>query len=432
MPNHFNTTQQQELLSEEMHDFISNKPHWIVRRGNTIFILLLIGLISMAWTIENPDIKTAPLRIVAVDAPKLRVAKTEGKLEKLLVANDEQVHAGQALAFLQSTGDHQQVLQLYQWITNIEPQVMQGNLDILLQKPLPAYGMLGEAQPAYQDFENAFKETQQLLRNGFYQQKKQALLRDIGFIQDMQKTARQQKELLDKDLVLQQEEYDAKESLAKEKVIAPLEFNQDKSKLLSKQQSIEQFNTQLINNNMAAHNKEKEILELQKQMIDQQQKFYTALFNLKSRLQEWMTQYIVTANISGKINYVGFLQENQYVQTNQELFYIIPVSNKFYGELKTSQAGIGKIKQGQKVIIRVNSFPSAEFGYLDGVISYIPSLVKSDSSVLIKVDFTNGLKTNYGRELLFKTNMNATAEVITDNRRLPERFMGQLRDIMRR
>ena len=296
----------------------------------------------------------------------------------------------------------------------------------------PSHTALGEVQAAYQDFENTLKETQQVLATGFYQKKKQALQQDLAFMRQAQQTTLNQKKLTDSDLELQQIEYKAKESLAKDKVIAPLELNQDKSKLLNKQQSIEQFNAQVINNKIAAHNKEKEMLELQKFITDQQQKFTTALFTLKSKLQDWRRQYIVTASIAGKVNFVSFLQDNQYIRINQELFYIVPLSNQFYGALTASQTGIGKIKEGQKVIIRVSGFPSTEFGYLKGVVSYIPALIKADSSILLKVDFTNGLQTNYGRQLVFKNNMNALAEIITDNRRLPERLLGHLREVLKR
>ena len=69
---------------------------------------------------------------------------------------------------------------------------------------------------------------------------------------------------MQKDYELQKVEYRAKESLMKDKVIAPLEFNQDKSKLLSKEQSLEQVKAQLVNGELSSHNKQKEILDLKK------------------------------------------------------------------------------------------------------------------------------------------------------------------------
>jgi HlyD family secretion protein len=432
MPQIASLVTQPELLSDEMNDFIGNRPHWIIRRGNSIFLLLLLALAAISWLIEYPDIITAPMQIIAVNAPKLLTAKTDGKLEQLLVANEDQVHAGQQLAFLQSTGNHRQVLALYGWIESIEPDILKNKLEVLLHNRPPSTNALGEVQPAYEAFENARAETQQVLASGFYQKKKQALQQDLAYMQDVEQTLLKQKSLTEQNVALQQIEYNAKEALAKDKVIATLEFNQDKSKLLDKQQTTEQFNAQIINNKIATHNKQKEVLELQKFLSDQEWKFRTALFNLKSKLQDWIRQYVVTATTDGKVSFVSFLQENQYIQNNQQLFYIVPASNQFYGQLRAGQSGIGKIKQGQKVIIRVNSFPSNEFGYLSGKVSYIPSMIENDSSLLIKVDFTNGLQTNYGKQLLFKSNMNASAEIITDNRRLPERLLGQLREILRR
>lgn len=422
----------QQMLSEEMQEFISNKPHWVVRHGNTILLLILVGLISISWLIEYPDIINAPMRIVAVNAPKLLIARKEGKLERLLVLNDQQVQEGQPLAYLQSTADHRQILNLYHWIEAIEPFSLKDSLEILLHVPVPSTNDLGEVQAAYQDFETSLLETLQILASGFYQEKKKALQQDILYMKEAKESILKQKKLTLNDLELQETEYTVKESLAKDRVIAPLEFNQDKSRLISKQQSIEQLNAQIIANKISAYSKRKEIMDLQKLIMDQKHGFHSALLKLKSELQNWMNQYIVTATTSGRVNFVGFLQENQYLQNNQELFYIIPSSNKFYGELKATQSGIGKIAEGQKVMIRVKSFPSAEFGYLTGVVEYIPTLVESDGGVLIKVAFVNGLKTNYGKTLIFKSNMDAVAEVVTYNRRLPERLVGQLRQALTR
>jgi len=126
-------------------------------------------------------------------------------------------------------------------------------------------------------------------------------------------------------------------------------------------------------------NKGKEILELRKLVTDQRQHFLSALFVLKSRLEDWRPMYVVSASISGEISYIGFLQQNQYITSGQPLFYIQPASNKFYGELQTGQTGFGKLKLGQRVIVRISSYPNTEFGYLAGTITYIPTLMASNT-----------------------------------------------------
>ncbi len=423
---------QEELLSHEVRELVSYRPHWIVRRGNMLFLLILLLLLSLTWVVRYPDVVKGSARLVAIDAPKLLTAKTDGKLEKLLVANEQDVQKDQPLAFLQSTGKHEQVLILEKWIRDIEPAIAGNKPEVVVQQPLPALNNLGEVQTAYQDFQNVLHETVQILSNGYYQQKKRALLEDLQYLSAIDTNAQKQLSLLQQDFVLQQQEYNANEKLAGEKVIAPLELNQQKSKIIAKEQSLQQFSAQLINNNMAEHNKRKEILDVQKYITDQQQKFRSALLNLKSKVEEWKLRYIVIAPVAGKVIWVSFLQENQLLTNNQELFFVQPPQSQYYAELMAPQSGLGKIRTGQPVNLRVESYPNTEFGYLRGNVTYIANMPSHRDSFLIKVELPEGLQTNYNKTIFFRNNLLAQAEVITDNRRLFSRFWGQLQQATQR
>ena len=52
-------------------------------------------------------------------------------------------------------------------------------------------------------------------------------------------------------------------------------------------------------------------------------------------------------------------------------------------------------------MIKVESYPSNEFGYLTGRVNYISNLPNRQDSFLVKVDLPNGLQTNYKRTLSF-------------------------------
>jgi HlyD family secretion protein len=384
------------------------------------------------WFINYPDVINGSIKLVAINSPKLLVAKTEGKLQELLVDNEQEVKQGQPLAFLQSIGNHRQVLLLQENMNSIQSYIVKDSLEILLIKPLPSFDHLGELQSSYQDFQNNLKETLQLLSEGYYQKKKQALQKDLSYLSALQSNTQKQHELIKQDFDLQQMEYQANESLARDKVIAQLELNQNKSKLLSKEQSLEQMAAEIINNSMAKESKKKEMLDLQKYVTDEQQKFKSAFFSLQSQIAEWLQQYVVVAPENGKVLFSSFFQENQLLTNGQELFYIQPPQSHYYGQMLTSQTGLGKLKTGQKVIIRLESYPSTEFGYLSGTIEYISNIPTSRDSFLIKVNLPKGLNTNYNKTILFRNNLDARAEVLTDNRRLFERFIGQLKNLTAR
>jgi HlyD family secretion protein len=421
----------QQLVSAEVQEIVSYKPHWIVRRGNFIFFLVLSFLLALSCIIEYPDLVNGSLRLVAVNPPKLLVASSAGKLEKLLVSNEESVRKGQLLAFLQSTASHDQVLRLRKWVDSIEKSVIQDNYDVLLFHPIPVLSSLGDLQQAYQDFCKVQSETSQLLANGYYQQKKKALHKDIEFLRTIRVNSEQQALLMREEFELQKIELAAKEKLAAEKVIAPLEFNQDRGKFLLKEQNVEQMEAQIVNSKLTGHNKQKEILDLQKYFNDQKLDFKTSLFSLKSRIEEWMRQYAVIAPEDGKLLFISFLQENQLLQTDQELFYLQPERSTYFGDMLVPQSGLGKVKAGQDVIIKLESYPATEFGYLPGKVRYISDFPGKKDSFSVKVDLPSGLWTNQRKKILFRNNLLASAQIITNNRKLSDRFWGQLTKAIR-
>ncbi|HEY6900770.1 MAG TPA: HlyD family efflux transporter periplasmic adaptor subunit, partial [Puia sp.] len=405
--------------------------HWILRTGNIALLGVLIALLSATCFVRYPDIINGSLKLAAINAPKLVTAKTDGKIQKLLITNEMQVGQGQYLGFMQSTAQYPQVLELEHWIASVESHINRGSFDILTSSGLPLLNNLGEIQPAYQEFENIWKETQQLFPKGYYRQKQETLLKDLGYIDSLRDNQWQQHFLLQEDYDLQQTEYRNNESLARDKVIASLELNQNKSKLIGKEEMLRQSDARLINSNIDRLNKEKEIGDLKKFDADQRQKFRSGLFNLKSKIEEWESQYAIIAPESGKILYTAFLEENQWIDKGQELLYVEPPQSKYYGQLLVPQSGLGKIRIGQKVLIRMQSYPSEEFGYLKGAISYISNIPSAKDSFLIRVDLPAGMRTNTGKNIFFRNSLVASAEVITDDRRLVQRILGPLSNIFR-
>lgn len=428
MPSSSN--QQHELLSTDVQDIISYRPHWMIRYGNLVFLAVLLLATLGSWFIRYPDVISASGRLVAIDGPKTIVARVDGKLEKLLVQNESAVIKGQPLAYLQSTGSHTEVLQLYQWINTVEQQVANNELE---QLPLlPVSVLMGELQPDFEQFKLQWQELQNLAGNGYYTKKKAALTYDLNLLAQQRSGLLKQNKLLDSDYVLQQKDYSAKAYLTDEKVIAALELNMEKGKLLQKQQGIEQMNSQLLGNVVNRHNKTKELLEIDKNMLDLQLKFQAALFVLKSKTQDWMNRYILIAAQSGKLYYNSFLQENQFITAGTELFFVQPPASSYYAEIKAGQAGIGKVAVDQKVLLYYDGYPSEEFGYLTGKLNYISNIPGRTDSFLLRVTLPDGLITNRGKQIYFRNNLHAKAEIITNNRRLTERFTGKLYELMKR
>jgi multidrug resistance efflux pump len=421
-----------EIISDEVKEIINYRPRWIVRNGNIVFFLVLLFLLIVTWFISYPDIINGSARLVSLNAPKMIASKSGGKLMRLFVSDGASVQKGEHLGYMENTAAYKEVMRLNDWIEQTINKTQAHNYNVLIENPLPSLFNLGELQASFQTFQNQLVETKELLASGYYQNKKMALQKGLLYLSRLKANSSEQKRLLEQDRNLQQKEYDAYESLEKDKVIAPLELNQYKSRLIAKEQSLKQINSQLTNGEIARHLQEKEIMDLEKQVMDQEQKFNSSLLNLKSEVQKWVQQFVLTAPESGKLMFTSSLQENELIELGQNLFYLQPSTSKYYAELMVAQKGFGKIKAGQRVILKAEGYPSEEYGHLNGTINYVSSMPGRRDSFLLKVTLPQSLKTNYDKEIFFRNNLLAQAQIITEERRLFTRLIGQLNTIVER
>src|ERR1043166_4390836 len=167
-----------ELLSDEVQEVISYRPHWIVRKGNILFLIIILSLLGMTWFIKYPDIVSGTARLVALNPPKLISSKTEGKLVKLIVTNDQQVHKNQRLGYLESTADYEEVMKLQSGVDEMIYALQNNNFEVLNTSIFTELSNLGELQANYQVFQKELAETKQTLSNGYYWKKKKSLEKD--------------------------------------------------------------------------------------------------------------------------------------------------------------------------------------------------------------------------------------------------------------
>lgn len=410
----------------EIEEIISKQPPFIVRWGTVyfFFLLVLVGIIS--WCIQYPDIVVASARLNSVNAPKAVITRTEGKLVKIVATENEPVQQGQVLAYMESIANPASVQQISQQIDSIDWLIGQSRTDEII-KYFPGYNNqellnnLGELQTPYQTFIQSFITFKDFLRNGFFLKKKNMLLTDMLNIQKLDVILANQKTLLVQDVALSNETFDANKSLATDKVISALDYRNEKSKLIAKQLSLPQINSAIVSNESQQNEKRKEISELENQVLVQKNTFVQALQTMKSHVQLWEFKYLLKAPVDGVISFAGFFQENQEIKPGQPLFYVQPANTTYFVEMLVPQYNFGKIKPGQKVLLKFQAYPFEQFGSVTGRIDYI-NQTTSDSGYLVKVGLANGLSTNQSKTLQYHNGLLAQADIITQDMRLLERF----------
>ena len=160
------------------------------------------------------------------------------------------------------------------------------------------------------------------------------------------------------------------------------------------------------------------------------------VLQIKTDIQSWEMSFVLISPIDGKITFTRYWVSNQNVRAGEEVFTVIPASDRrVLGKASLPIARSGKVKAGQNVNIRLDNFPDNEFGMLKGVVKNV-SLVPASTSgeftyYVVEIELPDGLKTNYGEELPHISNMQGTADIITENMSLLEKFIMPMRKIFK-
>jgi hypothetical protein len=207
-------------------------------------------------------------------------------------------------------------------------------------------------------------------------------------------------------------------------------MEQAKSSLIQRKNSIVQAKAAQINSSLR-------ITELQQQIIDlkvkeqelttqYQQQIQRTKAELQSQINSWKQKYLIVTPIAGRVSFNQFWNINQEVKAGEEVFAINPSSKEnelLFCKTVIESRHAAKVQIGQTVIIKLAAYPFERFGILRATVAEISVLPKEDKFA-VTLKLSNGLQTNYHKTLIFKPQMQGTAEIITKDLRLLERLFG--------
>jgi multidrug resistance efflux pump len=407
------------INSDEIHEIITAVPTWILRRGSTTIFLILISIVLASAFIQYPDIVKTRLKVNSLNAPKIVYVKQTGKIVSLLVKEGTQVTKGEPLAFMESIANHRDVMKLHQSLVQISDQLSKTGLaeEIVLEDL-----RLGELQAAYQNFHQQYLQYISTQNGGYYLSRKKYLQQDLETIGKLKGQIIAQKKIQDKEYTNIEQEFEAYKNLYQKGVISSNEFKQQENKYLAGKHPLEQTVTSLINNNTSYTEKQKEILDLDRTIREEKANFVQALSKMITETDAWLNLYVLGAPVNGIVSYAGIVQENQTVNSNQELFIINPANTNFFGEVYIPQDNMGKIKKGQQALVKMRSFPFEQYGLIRGSVDYISDVAFKDSVFIAKISFNKFENKDPEHKIILKNGMQADVEIITEKSSVLRRF----------
>lgn len=430
METNKNTLNDIELRSESVQDVLSEPPHWMFRWGNVVILGIILMILLMSYFIKYPEFVPATIIVTSQNMPEKLEARTNSKIEKIFVKDNQKVQKKQILMVLQSTANYKDVLKLKKVIDSVRSN----QLAYFPIKEVSNY-KLGEMQSAFNGFAKAFQDEKLFARLKPYAPESMAIDQNISAYKSRVTTLNQQKNLEIAKFQLVKKNYQRSQQLYDQKVISTAEFENEKIKVLQAQQSLETIDISLSQNQEAIANLKKSQsganIGAEKDKINFASQTLQLYEQLRSALREWEQNYLIVSSTDGLTSFNQFWGENQFLKSGDVILTILPNDKKdLIGRMLVPAINSGKIARGEKVLIKLDNYRFQEYGIVEGKVQNISFTPNKDGNYYIDVVLPKGLKTSYNKTLIFDKELKGNAEIVTEDLRLIERFLYQIRKLL--
>lgn len=420
-----------EIRSEEVQEILSRVPHWMIRWGSFVVLIIILSLFFVSWLIKYPDTIVTQIVITTNIPPEKLVAKVSGKIEAILVEDKMLVSKNTPLAIIENSANYNDVFLLKSIVDTIK--IDENKFPFEKLKSV----QLGEIESFFASFQKESIADDLNTKLAPYQVEGRAENYEAIQLKERLNLMESQKSINQSELILQKNDLNRYETLYKKGIISTqeiekqrllfLQFQKNYQSVLSSISQLKSSINELNKNSKTTQiNENKENVNLERNMIQ-------AFYQLKKAIKDWELNYVLRSSIDGKVTFLQIWAKNQTVNGGENVFAIIPTNKKEYiGMVKAPAQNSGKIKVGQTVNIRLANYPDKQFGIVKGIIKAISLTPDKDGNLLIRTSLPNGLETSYKKQISFQQEMSGTADIITEDLRLIERLLYQFRDIFRR
>lgn len=417
----------QSTNSEEITFLVTRIPKSISIRVVVLISIILLLLIIGLFSIRYPDSYKGSVTLVA-DHPSLQLVSNHTGQIIILKGDHEIVNNGDIIAYIENEASFKELLEIEQIISAF-------NFEIDLNRyyrTLPKIAHLGEINGSYFTFLNAMQQYLLFLDSGLYD-KQHKLLNNLAEKQEKQiKLQREKVDIISKNDVLSRRKVQRDSLLRYSQVISQEQFENTEQNYLSSMQYKNTTKQEIYKLDQEVLNTKSKSTETLILKNEKREKLISDLYNsyndLVNKIRAWKRLYLITTPVTGRVQYLSFIKNNQFINHQDPIFAVVPVSDKINGQMLISDFGIGKIKRDQEVLIRLNNFPHEEFGVIKAKVLKISYFGNTTKTV-------NGDENRYmidlsilpsDRNVRLSDGVIGEGEIMTNNKRLYERVLEKI------
>jgi len=422
----------EHIRSDEVQEIISAVPSWMIRWGITLIFGLIVMLITLSWFVKYPDIIFGNATLTTLKPPVKLVVRSSGKLTNILVADGTKVNKDQVIAEMENPVTQEGIQFLKNYVIATKSYLQDKSTDLPITTENFVFGAM---QTNFNDLEKNLKNYNEHIKNIYNTSKISNLKKKKEQYQTLIAISTKQLELIKQELINAEDKYQASKTLYQKGVIAKMDFYNEETTFRQKQMDVENAKRTIANQQITLLNLTQELSDLEFQYHENERtlvnNIYANLLELENGIENWQQNFSFVAPVAGKLVWLEKIYQNQFIEAGKSLFAITTNNEQFIALATIPTTGFGKIEVGQKARIKLNNYPSYEFGHLEGIVSKLTE-IPNENSYQIEITLAKGMTSSYNKLLTFTPEMTGTAEIVTDDLRVMQRIFNQFNKLFDR
>lgn len=411
--------------SEPVQEIMGSVPSWITRWGITLICLVFAVLVIGCCIIRCPQSINASISITSTFPPSELTSRYDGLIDSICVHDGQYVRIGDLIALLSTPAEYNDIMLLNQHLAFSDTASLR---EVVFDRELK----LGALQGSWSLLQKSIRDYEHYIESDYISVRKTLLSQQILSQREYCAVLRGQKQILDKELEIEQADFERDSVLYSADVISHAEYKSSQKTLLSKQGSVVGFEASLESAGLSLLQLEQQVVELDLQRTDEIASYESAInqqiYDLKSQVATWLDTYTIVSPMDGVVSLQNYWSRGQHVCIGDVIANIVPEdTSDITGRMKVSSLRFGDVSVGQPVNVKLNGFPYMEYGMLKGCVSAIASVPEclDDGSISysVVVSFPNGLESTYHRQFPLIQQMDGSAQIIIKDRSLMSQML---------
>jgi multidrug resistance efflux pump len=417
-----------EIHNEEVREIMKEIPGSLIRWGLAIIFMIFVSIIIGSYFFQFKEIVSAPLIITTTNPPAPIISKASGRITNLFVSDGQTVEGGDNIALIKNSTNIEDFYRAENIVLQLDSLKIKNNLDKVV---LPEKLALGELQDIYNQLYNNWNNYRDYIEYNFLPQKIGLLRQQMVKQEQHYQLTLQQQKMMEDELEISRKGLKRYESMLNKGGVSEVQIEEARGRVIQSERAFTSFIASVKTTEINVINQKRSLLELQEQHSKEVEQFEQNISDnirtLKNQFKNWRDNYLLTSPINGTVTLTTFWSENHVVNAGERLATVVPNdSSLIICRAIVPSSGIGKVKIGQKVNIKLAGYPYMEHGMLTGEVSNV-SLVPEKEGYFVEISLNEGMKSSYSEQLKLVQEMDGTAEIIADEMRMIYRFINPLK-----